>query len=82
MNDLCKFKGGCTRKAVCKGLCGSHYKQKLRGRKLAPLRVEPGVRLPGLTVSQRAGTYLRGINRNLYVAAQTVIERAAEGTTP
>ncbi len=64
----------CDREARAEGLCLSHYKQRRRGRPLTPLRTEPGVKLPGLTVSQRCAAKLEAHGPTAYEAAREVLE--------
>ncbi len=74
----------CQNEARAEGLCPTHYRQAVRCRKrgedvlLKPIRTEPGVRLPGLTVSQRAGAALKKRGPSLYEAARAVIEAWAK----
>lgn len=70
----------CTLPARSDGLCGSHYRQRLRHpkRALKPLRTEAGVQLPAVRVSQRTVAQLDAKGPSRYLAAQAVLEEWGE----
>lgn len=76
----------CQNEARAEDLCATHYRQLARARKrgkdpwaeLKPIKHGSGVRIPGLTVSERAGEALRAKDPNLYTAAKDVLETWAK----
>jgi len=73
-NGACSFQG-CDRKAISKGLCGSHYKQARRNQPLRPLRLVRGIKLPGLVVSVEVAGALDSLGLpSRYVAAKAVLD--------
>lgn len=66
----------CGGPVLARGLCMAHYRQKLRGRELKPVRAGDGVKIPGLTVSPRCAQALRA-RGGVYVEAKAVLERWA-----
>lgn len=67
--------GRCQRPVEALGLCHAHYRQHNRQRPLAPIRSrDPGMKLPGITVSQVCGEALTEAGPTPYRAARDVLE--------
>lgn len=71
--SLCSFPE-CGRPAEAKGLCHAHYRQHQRQRALKPLRLERGVKLPGITITRACADALAVLAENPYAAAREVLE--------
>lgn len=71
----------CGRAIRASGLCAGHYEQKRRGQELHPVRLEGGVRLPGMRVSKLCAAALgraaAAVGGSTYDLAREVLERWA-----